>query len=335
MTHRATLIPGDGIGPEITDAALRVLDATGVDLAWERVDAGELALERHGTVLPEELFASVRRTRVALKGPVATPIGGGHRSVNVTIRQTLGLYACLRPVRSLPGVIAPGRDVDLVIVRENTEGLYSGIEHRVVPGVVEGLKVVTAAASERIARFAFDYARSHGRREVTAVHKANIMKLSDGLFLEETRRVREEHPDIAYRELIVDNCAMQLVRRPQDFDVLVMSNLYGDILSDLCAGLVGGLGVVPGANIGDTLAVFEPVHGTAPDIAGKGWANPTALLLSAALLLDHLGEAEAAAALRRGLERVLADGAVRTRDLGGEASTEDFAATVAAAVRNA
>lgn len=334
MTHTVTLIPGDGIGLEITEAALHVIDALGVDIQWERANAGEPALAAEGTVLPESLFASVRKNKVALKGPVGTPIGGGHRSVNVTIRKTLDLYACLRPVRSLPGVETPFKDVDLVIVRENTEGLYSGLEHTVVPGVAESLKIVTASASERIARFAFEYALKHGIETVTAVHKANIMKVSDGLFLESVRKVREEicgDGGPRYEELIVDNCAMQLVRNPQRFGVLVMSNLYGDILSDLCAGLVGGLGVVPGANIGAECAVFEPVHGTAPDIAGKGWANPTALLLSAALMLDHLGEAAAAKRLRAGLEQVLKTPA-RTRDLGGTSGTTEFAQAVAEAV---
>jgi isocitrate dehydrogenase (NAD+) len=332
MSHAVTLIPGDGIGPEITEAALQVIDATGVSIDWKRADCGEVSLRDSGSVLPDSLFDAVRETKVALKGPVGTPIGGGHRSVNVTIRQTLGLYACVRPVKSLPGIESRYGDVDLVIVRENTEGLYSGLEHEVVPGVVEGLKIVTAEASERIARFAFALAKREGREKVTAVHKANIMKLADGLFLDRVRAVHAGYPEITREELIVDNCAMQLVRNPQRFQVLVMSNLYGDILSDLCAGLVGGLGVVPGANFGDDLAIFEPVHGTAPDIAGKGWANPTALLLSAGMMLDHLGEAQAASALRAGIERVLADGEVRTRDLGGDADTGAFAAAVAAAV---
>ncbi len=335
MAHAVTLIPGDGIGPEITEAALQVIEATGVQIDWQRADCGEISLAKGDTVLPQSLFDAVRRTKVALKGPVGTPIGGGHRSVNVTIRQTLNLYACVRPVKSLPGIESRYGDVDLVIVRENTEGLYSGLEHMVVPGVAEGLKIVTAVASERIARFAFDLAAREGRKKVTAVHKANIMKLSDGLFLDCVRKVQATRAGIEYEELIVDNCAMQLVRNPQRFDVLVMSNLYGDIMSDLCAGLVGGLGVVPGANIGDELAIFEPVHGTAPDIAGKGWANPTALLLSAGMLLDHLGEAEAAGRLRAGLERVLREGKVRTRDLGGDADTDAFAATVTEAVKAA
>ena len=332
MSHRVTLVPGDGIGPEIAAAALTVLEATGVALDWDRQEVGEVALAAGRPVLPDEVFASIRATKVALKGPVGTPIGSGHRSVNVTLRRTLDLYACLRPVRSLPGVKTPFPDVDLAIVRENTEGLYSGLEHMVTAGVAESLKIITEASSRRIARFAFEYARARGIAKVTAVHKANIMKLSDGLFLRCVREVREAYPDLDYGELIVDNCAMQLVRYPKQFGVLVMSNLYGDILSDLCAGLVGGLGVVPGANIGDELAVFEPVHGTAPDIVGKGWANPTALLLSAALMLDHLGEAPAAAAVREAVDEVLAAGQTVTRDLGGQASTTEYAEAVAQAV---
>ncbi|MGE0708481.1 MAG: isocitrate/isopropylmalate dehydrogenase family protein [Planctomycetota bacterium] len=331
MAHRVTLIPGDGIGPEITEATLQVLAATGVELDWERVDVGEVSLAAGGPLLPEQVFESIRRTGVALKGPVGTPIASGHRSVNVTIRQTLDLYACLRPVRNVPGVETPFKDVNLVIVRENTEGMYSGLEHMVTKGVAESLKVVTEKGSTRIAQFAFDYAQRRGINKVTAVHKANIMKLTDGLFLDCTRRVREGYPSVDYNELIVDNCAMQLVRWPQQFGVLVMNNLYGDILSDLAAGLVGGLGVSPGANIGADAAVFEPIHGTAPDIAGKGWANPTAMLLSSALLLEHVGEPEAAGRLRAGLERVLSEG-TRTRDLGGQAGTTEFAQAVAAAL---
>ncbi len=333
MAHRVTLVPGDGIGTEITAAALEVLDATGVAFDWDRQEVGEVALEQQGTVLPEALFESIRSTGVALKGPVGTPIGTGHRSVNVTIRQTLDTYACLRPVRNLPGIDVPFSGINLAIVRENTEGLYSGLEHMVTDGVAESLKIITERASRRIARFAFEYAQRQGFGKVTAVHKANIMKLSDGLFLRCTRETREEYSDLEYDELIVDNCAMQLVRDPTRFGVLVMDNLYGDILSDLTAGLVGGLGVVPGANIGDHAAVFEPVHGTAPDIVGKGWANPTALLLSAALMLDHLSEADAAKALRDAIDEVLGAGVVRTRDLGGSASTQEYAAAVAAAVR--
>jgi len=328
-THRVTLIPGDGIGPEITDAAVKAIEATGVAIEWKREDVGELAVAKGEEVLPPRVFESIRRNRVALKGPVGTPIGSGHRSVNVTIRKTLDLYACLRPVKNLRGIATPFDGVDLTIVRENTEGLYSGIEHMVTEGVAESLKVITERCSTRIARFAFEYARRRGLGKVTAVHKANIMKLSDGLFLDCCRGVRDGFPDVDYEELIVDNTAMQLVRRPQQFGVLVMSNLYGDILSDLAAGLVGGLGVCPGANMSETLAVFEPIHGTAPDIAGKGWANPTALLLSAALMLEHLGEDEAGQRLRAAVEDVLGAAAVRTRDLGGDASTTEFADAVA------
>ncbi|MBL4844754.1 MAG: isocitrate/isopropylmalate dehydrogenase family protein [Planctomycetes bacterium] len=332
MAHDVTLIPGDGIGTEITAATLRVLEATGVEFAWDRVEVGEISLAAGGPVLPEAVYDSIRRTGVALKGPVATPVAGGHRSVNVTIRKTLDLYACVRPVRNLPGIKTPFEGVDLTIVRENTEGLYSGIEHMVTEGVAESLKVITHKGSTRIARYAFEYARKKGIGKVTAVHKANIMKVSDGLFLECVRAVREDFPEIDYNELIVDNCAMQLVRWPQQFGVLVMNNLYGDILSDLCAGLIGGLGVAPGANIGDVGAIFEPIHGTAPDIAGKGWANPTGMLLSACMLLDHLGEDAAAARLRASLDAVLEAGTVRTRDLRGEAGTEEFADALIAAL---
>jgi isocitrate dehydrogenase (NAD+) len=330
--HRVTLIPGDGIGPEVTKATLRVLEATGVQFQWDEVPAGEQAYKTEGTVLPERAFEAVRRNKVALKGPVGTPIGGGHRSVNVTLRQTLDLYSCLRPVRSLPGVKSRYGDVDLVIVRENTEGLYSGVEHVVVPGVTESIKIVTEKACTRIARFAFDYAVKRGRKKVTAVHKANIMKITDGLFLECCRKVRAQYPQVEYEELIIDNCAMQLVLRPQRFDVLVMDNLYGDILSDLAAGLVGGLGVVPGANIGDEAAVFEPVHGTAPDIVGKGLANPTAMVISATLMLEHLGEPEAAARVRRAVDQVLGAGKTVTRDLGGTASTDEYTEALVEAV---
>lgn len=331
--HLVTLIPGDGIGPEVTQATLRVLEATGVQFEWDEVPAGEHAYKTEGTVLPERAFASIRRTKAALKGPVGTPIGGGHRSVNVTLRQTLDLYSCLRPVRSLPGVKSRYGDVDLVIVRENTEGLYSGVEHVVVPGVTESIKIVTEKACTRIARFAFDYAAKRGRKKVSAIHKANIMKITDGLFLECCRKVRAQYPTIEYEELIIDNCAMQLVMRPQRFDVLVMDNLYGDILSDLAAGLVGGLGVAPGANIGDAEAVFEPVHGTAPDIVGKGLANPTAMIISATLLLEHLGEPDAAARVRRAVDRVLGEGKAVTKDLGGTVGTEEYTRALVEAVK--
>ena len=324
-SHAITLIPGDGIGPEVTDAVVRILAASGVQIDWDRHDAGLLAVEKTGTTLPEALLDSIRQRKVALKGPVTTPVGEGFTSVNVGLRKTLDLYANLRPVMNLPGVASRFTNVDLVIVRENTEDLYAGLEHVVVPGVVESLKIITTRASSRIAEFAFNYARTRGRRKVTAVHKANIMKLGDGLFLESTRAAARDYPDITYEEKIVDAACMHLVMRPEQFDVLVLPNLYGDIVSDLCAGLVGGLGLVPGANIGTEVAVFEAVHGTAPDIAGKGIANPTALLLSALLMLDHIGETDAAGRIRAALAAVFQAGVVRTRELGGTASTSAFA----------
>jgi len=332
MTHTITLIPGDGIGPEVTEAVVRVLTATGVSIEWERHPAGIEAFERTGHALPIALVDSIRRNKVALKGPVTTPVAGGFTSVNVGLRKALDLYANLRPVWNLPGVATPFSGVDLVIVRENTEDLYAGLEHEVVPGVVESLKIITEKASTRIAEFAFDHARRHGRSRVTAIHKANIMKLGDGLFLECARRVAERHRDIKYDERIVDAACMQLVMNPAQFDVLLLPNLYGDIVSDLCAGLVGGLGLVGAANLGTELAVFEAVHGTAPDIAGKHQANPTALLLSAVLMLRHIGEGEAADRIMRALGMVLAAGEVRTRDLGGTASTFEFADAVARAM---
>jgi isocitrate dehydrogenase (NAD+) len=328
MAHAITLIPGDGIGPEVTEAVLRILHVSGVQIDWDRQEAGVTAFERYKTALPVELLDSVKRTKVALKGPVTTPIGEGFTSVNVGLRKALDLYANLRPVWSMPGVPTRFTGIDLVIVRENTEDLYSGLEHEVVPGVVESLKIISEKASRRIAEFAFRHARAHGRRKVTAVHKANIMKLGDGLFLRTVREVARQHNDIAYEERIVDAACMHLVMRPEIFDVLVLPNLYGDIVSDLCAGLVGGLGVVPGANLGIDTAVFEAVHGSAPDIAGKNLANPTALLLSALLMLEHLGEAAAARAIRQALESVLGRGEVRTHDLGGTATTTEFTAAV-------
>ena len=325
MTHRITLIPGDGIGPEVTAAVVAVLEAAGASIDWDRQQAGQAAFERHGTPLPRALLDSIRTNRVALKGPVTTPIGEGFASVNVGLRKALELYANLRPVRSLPGVPTRYDDVDLLVVRENTEGLYSGLEHVVVPGVVESLKIVTAAASSRIAEFAFDLARRLGRRRVTAVHKANILKLGDGLFLECVRGVATRFPEIAYSEQIIDAASMRLVSNPGDFDVLLLPNLYGDIISDLCAGLVGGLGVVPGANLGASAAVFEAVHGSAPDIAGQGVANPTALLLSSVMLLEHIGDQAIGARVVAAVHQVLREGRVRTRDLGGDASTTAFA----------
>jgi isocitrate dehydrogenase (NAD+) len=332
MTHKITLIPGDGIGPEVTEAVLRVLAATGVSIDWERHQAGIVSFERHGQALPVELIDSIRRNKVALKGPVTTPIGQGFASVNVGLRKALDLYANLRPVQNLPAVESRFTGVDLVIVRENTEDLYAGLEHEVVPGVIESLKIITARASTRIAEFAFQYARRHGRKKVTAIHKANIMKLSDGLFLECARDVSRAFSDIQYDEKIVDATCMHLVINPGQFDVLVMPNLYGDIVSDLCAGLVGGLGVVGAANIGAESAVFEAVHGSAPDIAGKMLANPTALLLSAVMMLRHIDEGAAADRIMQALHAVQAEGRVRTRDLGGTASTLEFANAIAAAL---
>lgn len=324
MKHTITLIPGDGIGPEITAATVRVIEATGVDINWETQILGSQALEKYGETLPSASIDSMRSTKVALKGPIMTPIGKGFTSVNVGLRRALDLYANVRPVKALPNVECRYPELDLVIVRENTEGLYSGLEHVVVPGVVESLKVITEMASTRIARYAFEFARSNGRKKVTAVHKANIMKLSDGLFLECFNNVAKDYPDIEADDKIIDNCCMQLVMRPEQFDVLVMENLYGDILSDLCAGLIGGLGLAPGANIGELGAVFEAVHGSAPDIAGQGIANPTALMLSAIQMLRHIGEKEAAQKFESALLATFRDG-VKTRDLGGEARTAEFA----------
>ena len=326
--HDITLIAGDGIGPEVTGAVVTILETAGLQADWDAHDAGVLALERHGETLPQALLDSVTRTKVALKGPVTTPVGGGFTSVNVGLRKALDLFANLRPVWNIAGVPSRYSGVDLVIVRENTEDLYAGLEHEVVPGVVESLKIITADASTRIARFAFEYARAHGRRRVTAVHKANIMKLGDGLFLRSVREVAAHYPDITADDRIVDNACMQLVVNPSQFDVLLLPNLYGDIVSDLCAGLVGGLGVVPGANLGTEIGVFEAVHGSAPDIAGKGVANPTALLLSALLMLRHIGESEIADRIARALESVFAAGQIRTRDLGGTATTAEFTTAV-------
>jgi isocitrate dehydrogenase (NAD+) len=323
-----TLIAGDGIGPEVTEAVLRILSAAGVSIEWEAHEAGVTALERQGSTLPLALLDSIRTNRVALKGPVTTPIGEGFTSVNVGLRKALQLFANVRPVWTIPGVPSRYDGIDLVIVRENTEDLYSGLEHEVVPGVVESLKVISETASRRIAEFAFAYARRHHRTRVTAVHKANIMKLGDGLFLRSVRAVAREHTDVEYDERIVDAACMQLVLNPNQFDVLVMPNLYGDIVSDLCAGLVGGLGVVPGANLGTEAAVFEAVHGSAPDIAGKNLANPTALLLSSLMMLRHLGEDDAAARILAALHRVLASPDTRTRDLGGSATTTAFTTAV-------
>ena len=332
MVHRVTLIPGEGIGPEVAAAAQRMIAATGVRIDWEEVGTEPDTDRRLEHSLRAHWLESIRRNRVALKGPIATPVAEGHRSVNVALRQALELYANVRPVRNIPGLKTRFDHVDIVIIRENTEDLYAGLEHTVVPGVVESLKVVTERASTRIARFAFRYARQHGRRQICAIHKANIMKLSDGLFLNCVRRVAQEFPEIEYSELIVDNACLQLVLKPESFDLLLLQNLFGDIVSDLCAGLVGGLGVVPGANLSDDYAVFEAVHGTAPDLAGQDQANPTALALSGALLLEHLGEPAAAAALRAALNTVYQEGRHLTRDLGGTASTTEFTDAVVAGV---
>ena len=325
MSYSVTLIPGDGIGPEVADATVRAVDATGVKIDWERVELTAEVIMKAGQVLPPHLLESLDRTRIGLKGPVATPIGGGFPSVNVALRKKLDLFANVRPVRTLPGVKTRYMDVniDMVIFRENTEDLYSGLEHEVIKDVVESLKIITRYASTRIARAAFDFAKL-GRKKVTAVHKANIMKLSDGLFLRCCREVASEFPLIEYKELIVDNAAMQLVMRPETFDVLLLPNLYGDIVSDLAAGLVGGLGIVPGANLGETNAVFEAVHGSAPDIAGKGIANPTALMLSSVMMLKHVGEKEAATRLQTAIEAVYLEAKHTTSDVGGTATTSQF-----------
>ena len=322
--HTITLIPGDGIGPEVTAAVARILAAARVPIEWEKHDAGVTAFKRSNQSLPPDLLESIKRNKVALKGPVTTPIAEGFTSVNVGLRKALDLYANLRPVRNLEGVKSRFENVDLVIVRENTEDLYSGLEHEVVPGVVESLKIITERASTKIAKFAFEHARANGRKRVTAIHKANILKLGDGLFLQCARAVSRDYTDVGYDERIIDAACMSLVMTPEKFDVLLLPNLYGDIVSDLTAGLVGGLGVVPGANIGSDCAVFEAVHGSAPDIADKNLANPTALLLSGLMMLDHIGEREKGAHIRAALGRVLTAGTIRTRDMGGTASTTEF-----------
>ena len=323
--HPITLIPGDGIGPEVASNVVRIIEAAGVEIQWETYYAGAQALEKFGETLPKELLDSIIRNKVALKGPITTPVGKGFTSVNVGLRKTLDLYANLRPVRALPNVPCRYPELDLIVVRENTESLYAGLEHIVVPGVVESLKIITEKASTRIARFAFEHAKAESRKKVTAVHKANIMKLSDGLFLECFRKVSADYPEIIADDKIVDNACMQLVMRPEQFDVMLLENLYGDIVSDLCAGLVGGLGLVPGANIGEKGAVFEAVHGSAPDIAGQGIANPTALLQSGILMLRYIGEREAADRVEKAMLTVFEEGKVRTRDIGGTAKTAEFA----------
>ncbi|MBE0428512.1 MAG: isocitrate/isopropylmalate dehydrogenase family protein [Thermoleophilia bacterium] len=328
MAHRVTLIPGDGIGPEIVDAARRVVDASGAEMEWVTVNAGENAIKEHGTPLPDHVLESIKETGTALKGPVTTPVGSGFRSVNVALRQALDLYVNLRPALSMPGVKSRYEDIDLVVVRENTEDLYAGVEHMVGEDAAESIKIITRRASERVARYAFEYARRERRRKVTAVHKANILKCSDGLFLESVRHIAGGYSDIEFEDRIVDNMCMQLVQKPELYDVMVMPNLYGDILSDLCAGLVGGLGVAPGANIGDEMAVFEPVHGSAPKYAGKDKSNPTATILSAALMLSHLGESGAAARVTAAVRAVIGEGKNVTYDLGGEAGTSGYANAV-------
>ena len=328
MARKITLLPGDGIGPEVSAAAVQVVEATGADVEWESFVVGAEALADTGSALPEVVLDSIRHNRVCLKGPVTTPVGSGFRSINVELRQTLDLYANVRPARSIAGMPGHFKNVDLVIFRENTEGLYSGLEHQVVPGVVESLRIITEKASTRIARYAFEYARKNGRKRITAVHKANIMKLADGLFLDCFRRVAKDYPEIVADDRIIDNMCMQLVMRPQDYDVLLMENLYGDIVSDLCAGLVGGLGVAAGANIGENVAVFEAVHGSAPDIAGRGIANPLALMRSAILMLRHLELLEEAERLAGALRHVVLEEKILTRDLGGEASTSQFTEAV-------
>jgi len=332
VTHTITLIPGDGIGPEVTSAARRVLDASGAKLAWEVNEAGAAVADTRGTTLPQEVLDSIRKNKVALKGPIGTPIGKGFRSVNVTLRQTLDLYANVRPVRSLPGVEPRFEGTDIVIVRENTEDLYAGLELMIMPGVAQSIKLITERGCTRICEYAFVYAEKNARKRVTVVHKANIMKLSDGLLLDSFRKVAERHPTIEPVEIIVDACAMQMVRNPNKLDVIVTENLYGDILSDLGAGLVGGLGIVPGANIGADAAVFEAVHGSAPDIAGQGIANPTAVVQSGILMLRHLGEMDAAARVERALLDVYARG-IKTADLGGTTKTDDLASAIIAAMR--
>ena len=329
-----TLLPGDGIGPEVSNAAVRVLDAAGAEIEWERHVAGAEALEKFGNPLPPEVLESIRRNRLALKGPITTEVGKGFKSINVQLRQELDLYANLRPSRSLPSIPSRFEGVDIIVVRENTEDLYAGLEHTVVPGVVESLKIITEKASLRIARFAYEYARRHHRKRVTAVHKANIMKLSDGLFLDCVRRVASEYPEIQSDDKIVDNMCMQLVMRPEEWDVLLLENLYGDIVSDLCAGLVGGLGVVPGGNIGLDVAVFEAVHGSAPDIAGKDLANPLALIRSGIMMLYHMGKDEVAERVRKALREVVVNRKIRTRDLGGEASTTQFTDAIVEALES-
>ncbi len=328
MKHTITLVPGDGIGPEIVAATVRTIEATGVDIEWETQFGGAQALEKYGSTLPDELIDSIKKNKVALKGPMTTPVGKGFTSVNVGMRKALDLFANVRPIKALPNVECRYPELDLVIMRENTESLYAGLEHVVVPGVVESIKIITEKASTRIAKHAFEFARKEGRKKATAMHKANIMKLSDGLFLECFYNVAKDYPEIEADDKIIDNGCMQLVMRPEQFDVIVMENLYGDIVSDLCAGLIGGLGLAPGANIGTFAATFEAVHGSAPDIAGQGIANPTAIMISGVMMLKHIGEVEAGNRMMNALLDVFREGKIRTRDLGGTASTAEFATAV-------
>ncbi len=328
MKHTVTLIPGDGIGPEVCKSVIEIIAAAGVEIEWEEIAGRIDPTQTTDSPLNTLALESIRKNRVALKGPMATAIGSGAKSINVALRQGLELYANLRPVKSLEGVTTPFRNVDVVLIRENTEDLYAGLEHTIVPGVVESLKIITEKASTKIARFAFEYAVKHGRQKIHAMHKANIMKLSDGLFLASIRKVAAEYPAIEYHEMIIDNACMQMVMNPHQFDVLLLTNLYGDIMSDLAAGLVGGLGLVPSGNIGDSSSLFEAVHGTAPDIAGKGIANPTALLMSSVLMLEQLKEADVAGRIQRALEKVYHEGKALTRDVGGKATTKEFTAAV-------
>lgn len=332
--HKITLIPGDGIGPEITEAVKAVIAASGVDILWDVQEVGKKALEAYGNPLPDSAVESIKTNKIALKGPVTTEVGKGFRSINVTLRQTFDLYANIRPVKSLPGIKTPFAGIDMVIFRENTEDLYAGIENVINEDRVEAIKVITREASRRIAEKAFEYARQNNRKKVTAVHKANIMKKSDGLFLEETRKAADKYSDIVYDELIVDNTCMKLVQQPQKFDVIVTENLYGDIISDLCAGLVGGLGVVPGMNIGEEYMIFEAVHGSAPDIAGKNIANPLALLMSSVEMLKAIGETEAADSIQSAIYKLLEDGKHLTPDLGGSATTSEMTQELCRLVAN-
>ncbi|ACA55181.1 isocitrate/isopropylmalate dehydrogenase family protein [Clostridium botulinum] len=324
MKYDITLIPGDGIGPEVTEAARKVIDAVGADINWHVVEAGEKVLDKYGTPLPDYVLDSIKETKVALKGPVTTPVGKGFRSVNVTLRKSLNLYANIRPVKSYKGIKSRYENVDLIIVRENTEDLYAGIEHMIGDDIAESIKVITKKASDRIVDYAFNMARKENRNKVTAVHKANIMKLSDGLFLNCAKEVASRNKDIDFEDVIVDAMAMKLVLNPEKYDVLVMPNLYGDILSDMAAGLVGGLGLLPGANIGYEGAVFEAAHGAAPDIAGKNKANPTACILSGAMMLNYIGENEKAKKIENAIEKVFVEGKYLTEDLGGSSTTEEF-----------